>query len=125
MAPSLPGSIKRAAQAVEVLTTERCWITENWNESHDPAVSIARARVEPGVTTQRHHLKGISERYLIAAGRGVVKVGDLPPASVGSGDVVFIPEGVAQNITNDGDVDLVFYCICVPRFRPDAYEALE
>ena len=125
MAASLPGSVKRAAQAAEVLNAERCWITESWNEFRDPAVSIARARVEPGVTTQRHRLKGISERYLIAVGHGLVKVGDLPATPVSPGDVVFIPEGAAQNITNDGDVDLVFYCICVPRFHPDAYETLE
>jgi mannose-6-phosphate isomerase-like protein (cupin superfamily) len=41
------------------------------------------------------------------------------------GDVVVIPAGVPQQISNDGDSDLVFYCICTPRFRKAKYEALE
>ena len=37
---------------------------------------------------------------------------------------VVIPAGVPQRITNNRDEDVVFYCICTPRFRPDGYEAL-
>ena len=61
---------------------------------------------------------------MIVAGGGQVQVGELPPAEVAPGDVVVIPAGVPQRITNNRDEDLVFYCICTPRFRPDGYEAL-
>ena len=50
---------------------------------------------------------------------------NLAPTLVGPGDVVVIPAGVPQQITNVGDADLVFYCVCTPRFRPDGYESLD
>jgi mannose-6-phosphate isomerase-like protein (cupin superfamily) len=109
----------------EFLTPEQCWILECWNVSSDPAVSIARARVEQGITTQMHRLKNVDERYLIIAGSGIVRVGEQEPANVGPGKVVFIPAGTPQQITNNGNKDLIFYCICSPRFTPDCYEALE
>ncbi len=114
-----------ATEADEYPTPERCHILEVANDPSDPDVSIARARVEPGVTTTWHRLAGIDERYLIVAGRGRVEVGDGPPAEVSPGDVVRIPAGVRQRITNTGKTDLVFYAICSPRFVPAAYEALE
>ena len=109
--------------AAEFATDERCHILEWWNDPADTDVSIARARVEPGVTTQWHRVS-VHERYLILEGRGRVRVGALAPTEVGSGDVVVIPAGVAQQITNVGESDLVFACICTPRFRPECYEAL-
>ena len=44
--------ILRAHPAAEVLTDERCHILELSNSPDDPEMSIARARVEPGVTTR-------------------------------------------------------------------------
>lgn len=87
--------------------------------------SPSRAKVKPGITTQLHRLLGIVERYVITSGRGMVKVDDLAPEDVGPGDVVIIPENIPQKITNPGDEDLIFYCVCTPRFSPDRYEALE
>ncbi|PWB62199.1 MAG: cupin domain-containing protein, partial [Betaproteobacteria bacterium] len=52
-------------------------------------------------------------------------LGDEPEKAVGPGDVVVIPAGVAQSIRNLGDRDLVFHCICTPRFTPDCYESLD
>jgi len=109
----------------EFLTSERCRILEVWNNQADKAASIARARVTAGITTQLHRLKGVEERYLIVKGTGLVKIGDLGPATVVPGDVAVIPANVAQQITNTGREDLVFYCICTPRFSPDCYESLE
>ena len=107
-------------ESAEFDTPERCAILETWR---DGEVTIARARVEPGVTTQLHSLD-VDERYLIVSGRGVVSVGEVAPAEVGPGDNVGIPAGVAQRIENTGDEDLVFYCVCTPPFRPDSYTAL-
>ena len=86
-------------------------------------MSIARARVEPGVTTQPHRLRGVVERYLIIEGEGRATVGGAE-SDVRQGDVVLIPAGVSQQIANTGADDLVFYCICTPRFTPECYEAL-
>ncbi|MGH9789944.1 MAG: cupin domain-containing protein [Candidatus Acidiferrales bacterium] len=103
---------------------ERCHILETWR-SADDTMTIARARVEPGVTTAWHALEGVTERYIIASGAGRMEVGDLPPAAVGPGDTVFIPAGVRQRITNTGATDLIFYCVCTPPFTPACYRDLE
>jgi len=38
---------------------------------------------------------------------------------------VIIPDGVRQRVTNVGDTDLVFLCICTPRFEWKYYQRLE
>jgi mannose-6-phosphate isomerase-like protein (cupin superfamily) len=117
--------VKPAGSAEEFATDERCHIIEVANDSGDEQLSIARARVEPGVTTAWHHLQGISERYLIVSGQGQVEVGELAPTLVGPGDVVRIPADVAQRISNTGDDQLIFYALCTPRFTAAAYVNLE
>jgi len=86
-------------------------------------VSLARARVSPGVTTARHALS-VDERYLIEKGRGRVEVDGIE-TDVAPGDVVLIPRGTTQRIRNLGDEDLVFLCVCTPRFEPSNYEDRE
>ena len=49
----------------------------------------------------------------------------MPPREVSPGDVVLIPPDCRQRITNAGEQDLVFLCVCTPRFIPEAYEDLE
>jgi mannose-6-phosphate isomerase-like protein (cupin superfamily) len=118
-------SVVSPDEAREYPTPEGCSILESWNDASDAAASIARARVAPGAATRSHRLSGVVERYLIAQGRGTVRIGDAIERDVGPGDVVVIPAGVAQSIANIGDGDLVFYCVCTPRFTPGCYEALE
>jgi mannose-6-phosphate isomerase-like protein (cupin superfamily) len=117
--------IKKADSAVEFETAERCHITEISNDPDDAQVSIARARVEPGVTTAWHRLNGISERYIIISGRGLVEVDELDPTPVAAGDVVRIAAGKAQRITNTGADELIFYAVCAPRFEQACYVSLE
>ncbi len=117
--------VKPASAAVEFETNERCHIIEVANDPGDELVSIARARVEPGVTTAWHKLDRVSERYIIVAGQGRVEVDDLVPIDVLPGDVVRIPADVAQRITNTGKGDLIFYAVCAPPFRQDCYISLE
>lgn len=113
--------IKRADASREFLTPERCWILEIANDPADEAVSVARARVPPGVTTEWHEVRSTEERYLILSGRGRVDVGDRLSARVEAGDVVRIPADTPQRIANVGSDDLVFLCICTPRFRAERY----
>jgi len=112
-------------RSAEFFTAELCHITELSNSPADETLSVARARVEPGVTTCWHCLHGIAERYVILSGYGVAEVGELRPHAVAPGDVVVIPAGCRQRIRNDGAHDLVFHALCTPRFRPAAYEDLE
>jgi len=104
---------------------EGCHILEVANHADDPYVSIARARVEPGVTTQWHSLHRTMERYLIIQGQGCAEIGALPPTQVTVGDVVCIPADTRQRICNTGQDDLVFYAICSPPFTPACYCKLE
>lgn len=113
------------ATAREFPTDERCHITELSNSAADAELSVALARVEPGITTRWHRLEATGERYVILRGRGNVEVGDAPPTPVAPHDVVLIPPGCRQRISNSGTVDLVFLALCTPRFEPAAYEDLE
>lgn len=117
--------IKKQNLKKEFYTAEQCYVTELSNTPEDPDVSIARARVEPGVTTRWHRLKGITERYLIISGQGRVEIGEQPPQEVTAGDIVFIPPMCRQRITNIGAEDLIFLAVCSPRFIQDAYEDIE
>ncbi len=63
--------IRRIEPEREYFTAEQCHILELSNSADDAAVSIARARVTPGVTTHWHRLIGIAERYVIVEGRGI------------------------------------------------------
>lgn len=117
--------IKLQNLGLEFFTHEKCYITELSNTPDDPGVSIARARVEPGVTTRWHRLTGTVERYYIINGRGRVEVGNLPPQEINTGDIVLIPSMCRQRITNIGTEDLIFLAICTPRFSNDVYEDIE
>jgi mannose-6-phosphate isomerase-like protein (cupin superfamily) len=117
--------VRRMVPEAEFYTAEGCYINELSNIEADAEASIARARVRPGVTTSWHRLAGITERYVLLSGAGKVEVGDLPPQNVAPGDVVLIPPGCRQRITCLGVEDLVFLAICTPRFRPEAYEAID
>jgi len=117
-------SIKKCDPAAEYYFAEGCYITEVSNSTDDLQLSIARARVEPGKTTRWHYLRGSTERYVILEGSGRVEVGDLEPQLVTAGDVVIIPPGERQRITNSGEDDLVFLAICSPRFEESQYVSL-
>lgn len=110
--------------AAEILTRERCFISELLNSPDVPDVSVARARVEPGVTTELHALS-VTEWYVIESGEGLVTVGTALPWPVRPGDTVPIPAGCQQQITNTGGVDLLFLCVCVPRFSAATYTSFE
>lgn len=113
--------IFKPSESDEFFIEEGVFILENLNAPDDPAASIARARLPESGQTRWHYLVGTVERYLIASGQGRVEVGDLPPTDVFPGDVVVIPAGVRQRIENTGKGDLVFFCVCTPRFRAECY----
>jgi len=110
----------------EYFFREGCHILELLNDASSPDLSLARARVAPGIRTVPHRLRGTTERYVIQEGAGRVFLGkDTVGRPVGPQDVVVIPAGVVQSICNEGPGDLVFLAICLPRFETSCYEALE
>lgn len=108
----------------EYLTRERCFIRELINSPEIPDFSLANTRVEQGITTELHRLD-VREWYLIVEGRGLMELGGTPAYEVGPGDTVSIPSGTPQRISNIGESDLYFQCICMPRFTEAGYEPLE
>lgn len=116
--------ITKYNEASEFFIDEGAYIIE-LDHPNDSDCSIARARVKAGVTTQWHSLTNTIERYIMLKGNGRVEVGDDTPTDVGSMDVVTIPAGVRQRITNTGTTDLIFLCICTPRFTFENYVNLE
>ncbi|MFT6437802.1 MAG: mannose-6-phosphate isomerase-like protein (cupin superfamily) [Candidatus Azotimanducaceae bacterium] len=107
----------------EELTTERLHVVEYFNHERNPAFSLARCRVPSGVTTEKHSLS-VAEWYVVESGQGKMYLGD-EEIAVGAGDTVQIPVGTAQNITNHGAEDLIFFSICLPRFEWETYQSLE
>lgn len=110
--------IVKANSLKETPTLERCLIRENYSAED---VSVAQARIKPGITTMAHHLDGVNEIYLITGGKGQVDVGDMKSIKVTKGDLIVIPAGASQRISNIGEKDLVFYCICTPKFTAESY----
>lgn len=108
---------------IEFWTRERCYITELVNDDEWPEVSLARCRVEPGVTTELHTLD-VAEWYVVEQGEGLMRVGSREPCEIGPGDAVAIAPEVSQQVTNTGNADLVFFCVCAPRFTVDSYTPL-
>lgn len=117
--------IFHTASSKEFFTPERCHITEVMNPIENITFSIAQARVEPGVVTQLHALKETDEAYYILSGEGEMEVDGKILGKVKSGDVIWIPKEKSQRIKNVGMDDLIFLCICSPKFKVDVYENLE
>ena len=109
---------------IEVWTEERCFITELLNSPDWPETSVARCRVEPGTTTELHHL-AVHEWYVIEQGQALMQVGAETPFEVAPGDIVAIPQQTPQRIRNMGNGDLIFLCVCAPRFTIDCYNSVD
>ena len=113
--------IIRSQSKPEIYFEEKCFITELLNSEESPDVSVARARVNPGVTTVLHWLKDTEEKYFILSGSGEVEIDGKVNGTVQGGDLVIIPENSTQRIKNIGADDLIFICICTPRFETKNY----
>lgn len=116
--------MKKQGATSEYWFEEGCHICEVANDAGDEHLSIARARVTPGTTTAWHKLTDVTERYIIVSGHGKVEIGESTCMDVQTGDVVRIPAGIRQRISNIGNVDLVFYAVCAPPFYKECYIAL-
>jgi mannose-6-phosphate isomerase-like protein (cupin superfamily) len=117
--------VKKYQAEKQFTTPERCTINELLNQASDTDCSIAKASVAPGVTTQLHAVKNTIERYIILEGEAKVVINHSPAEHVGYLDIVTIPAGQSQKITNCGQSELIFLCVCSPRFEQKNYQNLE
>ncbi|MDD5273265.1 MAG: cupin domain-containing protein, partial [Methylovulum sp.] len=84
----MQAKIVKANEDDEYYFDEGCFILELSNSADDAEVSIARARVRPGVTTKLHRLQGVAERYVMLEGAARVEIGGLAAQVLKAGDVV-------------------------------------
>ena len=118
--------LSKSDESKEFFTNERCHILEMLdNHNTQKPFSIARARVEPGVTTAWHRLSDITEYYYILSGSGIMEINEDDGFEVRVNDIVTIPANASQRIQNNGDEDLMFLAICNPPFTDANYEDLE
>ncbi len=118
--------LSKPDESKEFFTNERCHILEILdNHNSNKPFSIARARVEPGITTAWHRLSDIVEYYYILSGIGFMEIGEEEGFNVGKNDILTIPASFAQRIQNTGEEDLIFLAICNPPFTDANYEDLE
>ncbi len=104
----------------EFFISENCFITELLNDPNlSEEISIAKARVKPNNQTEPHTLQSL-EIYYILGGTGRATVGNMSK-NVAIGDLVYIPKNTLQSIENTGSADLIFLCICLPRFVKENY----
>ena len=110
--------------ATPFYTAERCHISEYINTELSPESSLAQCRVAVGITTQLHSLK-ITERYFVQEGEGLMELNQTERFMIKPGDTVIIPPNCPQRVRNTGHQELVFLCLCTPRFEPEHYINLE
>ena len=108
----------------EYWSEEGCHILEIINNDKTKLLSIARARVGPGMRTRLHALEGTTEVYYILSGQGEANIDGLR-YQVETGDCVYIQPSQDQSITNTGDEELTFLCVCHPRFEQRNYQDTE
>lgn len=105
----------------EFYTEERCHILEIVNSPESENCSLAQARVEVGVTTAWHTLQDADEIYYILQGSGEMEIESNFKRILKKGEAVLIPKNQKQRIRNMGDVDLIFLCVCAPRWQEELY----
>ncbi|TNE64844.1 MAG: cupin domain-containing protein, partial [Bacteroidetes bacterium] len=74
-------SIIHTTDCPEFYTDERCYIRELLNADDLPGLSVAQARVQPGVTTALHALD-VEEVYYILQGQGLMECNRVDQGSV-------------------------------------------
>lgn len=111
-------------ESKEYWSDEGCHILEIINNDDLKLLSIARARVGPGMRTRLHALDGTTEVYYILSGQGEANI-DGHRYLVRTGDCVYIQPSQDQCITNTGDEELIFLCVCHPRFEQRNYQDTE
>lgn len=108
----------------EYYSDEGCFITEIMNQPLIRHISLAQARLEVGGRTEPHSLKGTEEIYYIVQGMGIAYV-DGYQFTMQKGDCLRINANQEQRIENTGTIDLIFLCICLPRFEQDNYISIK
>ena len=102
-------------------------IARNFPDSADTMLVDTRLTNEPEAssrvfrvyTTVPPHYHATSDEYLfVVSGRAIFSMGQMAPADVGPGRLVFFKKGVVHAIEPIGDEPLVFLSVDTPRRDP-------
>ncbi|GJM31990.1 MAG: hypothetical protein DHS20C18_09910 [Saprospiraceae bacterium] len=88
------------------------------NGDPDTPYSLAYATLEPGKSSLPHHLEERSEVYIVLEGSGTAYVNG-EAVRLSKKELLFIPPGAEQFVTNDGEVTLEILCIVTPPWDKD------
>lgn len=100
---------------------ERCHITELYNLHKDENLSIAKARVEKGVSTAFHSLKDVDEKYVILLGQGIVEVGELPPTEVLHLEMLYVSLPEQNKELQTLAIQILFFSVSAPQGLKRSY----
>jgi mannose-6-phosphate isomerase-like protein (cupin superfamily) len=91
------------------------------NDGLDFGYSLAYAELDAGDSSLPHILHHQSETYIIQRGEGIAVV-DGKEVSLKAGEVVYIPAGSEQSVTNTGTELLAFWCVVLPPWSASTEE---
>ena len=104
---AIPFTTKDGSQIRELLAYRNSCIEKQ---------SLAEARLMVGAQTAAHYHQRAEEIYFLLVGSARMQIGD-EVLEVRPGDAIAIPPGQVHQITNTGNVELRFLCICVPAYE--------
>jgi mannose-6-phosphate isomerase-like protein (cupin superfamily) len=112
---------KRTEDCREIVAADECRLRELFHPDRDAPdlpYSLAVAFIERGAATAPHRLTEEDELYYFLEGHGSIAVGE-SLREVGQGDVVLVPRGVTQSVTNTGNGPLRWLNLVSPPWRLD------
>ena len=107
---------KRTEDCAEIVAADDCRLRELVHPDRDSAdvpYSLAVAYVEPGASTATHRLTEEDELYYFVEGSGSMRVADRT-YEVAAGDMIVVPRGRSQALTNTGSERLRWLNVVSP-----------
>lgn len=80
--------------------------------------SLAKVSILPGNASLKHFHKYSEESYLILSGEATLEINNAMYKLI-PGEAVLIEPSDVHQISNRGDIELIFIAVCVPAWSPD------
>ena len=115
---------KRTVDCREIVAADDCRLRELFHPDRDgggPPCSLAVAYVEPGEAAEQLWQQASLEEdelYYFLEGRGSIEIEGCR-RDVRCGDVVLVPRGATQSVTNEGTGELRWLNVVSPPWRLD------
>ncbi|MEN8257132.1 MAG: cupin domain-containing protein [Thermodesulfobacteriota bacterium] len=109
--------ISRYGSIKEYITKDGSEIREMIHPQHqdNKKISVAEARIKPGMKTEPHYHKKSEEVYVVMAGKGLLRIED-KRYEIEKGVSIVIMPGQVHGLENTNNEDLVVMCCCAPAY---------